>query len=388
MQELIHEMNPWWEGEPALIGIKRPKYLSFLEKNKDNKDIIFVTGLRRVGKSTILKQYIYQLIKTDGISPRKICYLSLDAYLFNESSIIELVREFRKINNLKITEKIYFFLDEVTAKESFKQELKNLYDLGNIKIFASSSSASLFVDKKAYLTGRSRLLEVEPLDFDEFLLFKNLSAKKSEKYLLESFFKKYMELGGMPEYVLTEDPTYITSLVDNIIYKDIIAVNNIKNILVVKDLFRLLCERVGKQVSYNKISHVLGVSKDTVKKYIGYFVDSYLFFIIEKDAKSLNERVADNKKIYCADIGIKNVTVGFRDLGAIYENLVFLKIKHQNPRYVKKDGIELDFKFDNFLIEAKYGSELNPKQETMFKCIKVKNKIVAKGLDFFLGSIK
>jgi len=385
MQELIHEMNPWWEEEPTLIGIKRQKYLSYLESNIKNKDIIFITGLRRVGKSTIIKQYIYQLIRIKGISPTKICYLSLDAYLFNKYSIIELIREFRKINNLRISDKIYLFLDEVTAKESFKQELKNLYDLGNIKIFASSSSASLLIDKKAYLTGRSRLLEVEPLDFDEFLLFKKLSPRKSELYLLENYFKRYMELGGMPEYVLTEDPAYITSLVDNIIYKDIIAVHNIKKIGIVKDLFRLLCERVGKQLSYNKISHVLGITKDTVKKYIDYFVDSYLFFVIEKDARSLNERVANNKKIYCADVGIKNVTMGFRDLGAIYENLVFLKIKHKKPRYVKKDGIELDFKFDDTLIEAKYNSELNAKQQKMFDSIKVKNKIIAKGLGLFLS---
>ena len=158
MQELIHEMNPWWEEEPVLIGIKREKYLSYLERNIKNKDILLITGLRRVGKSTIMKQYIYQLIKEGGISSKKICYLSLDAYLFNKSSIMELVREFRKINNLRIGDKIYLSLDEVTSKESFKQELKNLYDFGNSKIFASSSSASLLIDKKAYLTGRSRLL--------------------------------------------------------------------------------------------------------------------------------------------------------------------------------------------------------------------------------------
>ena len=388
MRELIHEMNPWWEKELEFVGVKRPKYLSFLEKNTGNKEVILITGLRRVGKSTILKQYIYQLIRTKQISPQKICYLSLDAYLFNDYSIIELVREFRKINNLGIDEKIYLFLDEVTAKESFKQELKNLYDLGQTKIFASSSSASLLIDKKAYLTGRSRLLIVEPLDFDEFLLFKQLSPKKSEGYLLESHFKKYLELGGLPEYVLTEDPTYITNLVNNIIYKDIIAFHNIKNITLVIDLFRLLCERVGKQVSYNKLSHVLNTTKDTIKKYIGYFVDSYLFSIIEKDAKSMNERVADNKKIYCADVGIKNVTVGFRDLGAIYENLVFLRIKHKNPRYFKKDGLEIDFRFDQYLIEAKYNSKLNPKQAKLFESIKIKNKIVAQGVDFFTEELE
>jgi len=268
-------------------------------------------------------------------------------------------------------------------KKDFNQELKNLYDLENVKIFASSSSASLLRDKKAFLTGRTRTIEIEPLDFKEFLLFKNYSVKKSEKYILEKYFEEYMEYGGMPEYVLTKDPNYITNLVDSIIYKDIIALHNLKNSSVIKDLFKLLCERVGKQVSYNKIANVLGIHKDSVKDYITYFEDSYLFYLIEKDARSLNERIKDNKKIYCSDVGIKNVTAGFKDLGAIYENLVFLKIKKENPRYIKKDGIEIDFKTKDTLIEAKYKREMDKKQKELFESIKIKIKILAGGVDFF-----
>jgi len=311
MEELFYEFNPWWEEKYKLIGVKRDKYLSFLEHNLNNKDIILLTGLRRVGKSTLLKQLIFSLINDHKIDPKKICYLSLDSFSFKDKSISDLVREFRKINNLKINDKIYLFFDEVTYKDSFKEELKNLYDLGNSKIFATSSSASKLIDKKALLTGRSRTLEVEPLDFQEFLLFKSYNPKKSEKYLLEKHFEEYMEYGGMPEYVLTKDPEYITNLTKNIIYKDIIAKYNLRDNDAIEDLFRLLCERVGKPVSYNKLSNVLGISKNSVKNYIDYFKETYLFYIIEKDAKSLNERIVDNKKIYCADIGIKNVVTGF-----------------------------------------------------------------------------
>lgn len=379
----MYEMNPWWEGSLKFEGIFRERYLEIFEKALNNKDIVFVTGLRRVGKSTLLKQFILRLIERKGINPRRIMYLSLDAYLFNDNSIHELVREFRKIHNIKIEEKIYLFFDEVVYKKDFNQELKNLYDVGNVKIFASSSSASLLKDKQAFLTGRTRTIEINPLDFQEFLLFRNYSIKKSEGYILEKYFEEYMEYGGMPEYVLTKDPNYITNLVDSIIYKDIIALHNLKNSSIIKDLFKLLCERVGKQVSYNKIANVLGIHKDSVKDYISYFVDSYLFYLIEKDAKSLNERIKDNKKIYCSDVGIKNVTAGFRDLGAIYENLVFLKIKKEQPRYLKKDGIEIDFKMKNTIIEAKYKREMDKKQKDLFDGFKIKNKIVADGVGFF-----
>ncbi len=383
MKELMYEMNPWWEASLKTEGIFREKYLEVFENNLDNKDIVFITGLRRVGKSTLLKQFIFRLIKEKKINPKRIMYLSLDAYLFKDISIYELVKEFKKIHNIKIGEKIYLFFDEVAYKKDFNQELKNLYDLGYVKIFASSSSASLLKDKEAFLTGRTRTLEIDPLDFQEFLLFRDYSVKKSEKYMLESYFEEYMEYGGIPEYVLTKDPNYITNLVDSIIYKDIIAFHKLKNSSVIKDLFRLLCERVGKQVSYNKIANVLGIHKDSVKDYITYFVDSYLFYLIEKDARSLNERIKDNKKIYCSDVGIKNVTVGFRDLGAIYENLVFLKIKKEHPKYLKKDGIEIDFKTKDNLIEAKYKREMDQKQKKLFDSIMTKNKIIAEGVEFF-----
>jgi len=384
MQELFYEFNPWWEEKYNFIGIKRDKYLYFLKGNLKNKDIILLTGLRRVGKSTLIKQFIFSLIYEYKINPKKICYLSLDAFSFKEKSIFDLVRNFRKINNLRINEKIYLFFDEVTYKESFKEELKNLYDLGNIKIFATSSSASKLIDKKALLTGRSRILEVEPLDFQEFLLFRNYNPKKSEKYLLEKYFQEYMEYGGMPEYVLTKDPEYIINLTKNIIYKDIIAKYNLRDNQAVEDLFRLLCERVGKPISYNKLARILDISKNSVINYIHYFKETYLFYIIEKDAKSLNERIIDNKKLYCVDVGIKNIVTGFRDLGSIYENLVFLKIKKENPRFIKKNGIEIDFKYKNTIIEAKYNQKIKDKQKELFDSIKIKNKIIANGVDFFI----
>ena len=145
----------------------------------------------------------------------------------------------------------------------------------------------------------------------------------------------------------------------------------------------MLCERVGKRISFNKISKALDISKDSVKQYIHYFIEAYLFFIVEKKAK-LNARILEEKKIYCADAGIKNITAGFRDKGAIYENLVFLKIKDKKPSFIIEGGIEIDFSFSNTLIEAKFDSDIEGKQKRLFEKLRYKNKIMAKGAEFFI----
>src|SRR5690606_6248626 len=100
-------------------------------------------------------------------------------------------------------------LDEITYKENFRLQLKNLYDKGNAKVFASSSSASALRDQKGLLTGRERIFEVNPLNFKEYLLFSNIKLKKADQSLLEPYFEEYMQIGGMPEYVLTKDRGYL-----------------------------------------------------------------------------------------------------------------------------------------------------------------------------------
>jgi len=385
MEEIFYKSNPWWEESYTFDGISRETYLKKLDNIFINKDIIFITGLRRVGKTSILKNFISNLINEKDINPQHIFYITLDLIALSDMTITEIVKEYRKLHKISSSQKVYLFLDEVTSKENYQQELKNFYDLENMKIYASSSSASLLKDKNAYLTGRQRVIEVMPLNFDEYLVFKNITIKKSDAYLIESYFEDYMSDGGMPEYVLTGDISYIQNLIDNIIYKDIIAYHNIKNESVVKDFYKLLMERSGKQLSLNKMANILSIGVDSAKRYLSYFEDTYLIYTVEKYGK-LNERIKNPKKIYAGDIGLKNVVTGFRDKGAIFENLIFLKIKHLHPSYVYVDGIEIDFMTeDKTLIEAKYNSTLNDKQEKLYNSIEANEKVVIDSVKSFLA---
>jgi predicted AAA+ superfamily ATPase len=387
METILYKSNPWWEENFSFNGYERESYLSELQQVLPNRDIVFLTGLRRVGKSSLMKNFIAQLIQDHHVDPKEIFYISLDLYVLDAYSIGEIVNEYRKIHKLSSAQKIYLFLDEVTSKNAYQQELKNFYDLENMKIFASSSSASLLKDTNAYLTGRQRTIEVMPLSFEEYLQFKEIRIKKADAHLYESYFEEYMQDGGMPEYVLTGDVNYLQNLIENIISKDIIAHYNIRNGQVVKDFYKLLMERSGKLLTFNKIANILEISVDSAKRYFHYFEETYLIYSMTKHGK-LNEQLKSAKKVYASDVGLRNVVTGYRDKGAIFENLIYLKIKDRNPSYLYVDGIEIDFiTEDGLLIEAKYNSVLNVKQQKLFDKFQTKEKRVVNGVgDFMLLS--
>jgi predicted AAA+ superfamily ATPase len=382
LETILYKFNPWWEGEYSSHKIHRERYGRELSESIDTNDVVLITGLRRVGKTSIIKIFIENLL--NRVPGSGIFYISLDAYGLEKYSIHDIVEAFRKIHSKKLTDRIYIFLDEVTAKPDFQRELKDFYDNENIKIYAAGSSGSMLREKKAYLTGRTREVEVLPLDFEEFLTFRNIKIKKSEDYLVESYFEQYMDMGGIPEYVLRQDPVYLEGLLDDIIYKDIIGYHGIREKGIIRDMLLLLMERSGKPVTMNKMAKIMGVSHDTVTRYFGYFIDTFLFYYIERCGK-VNERIKSPKKIYTADTGIRNIVTGFRDKGALFENLFFLKIKNHNPCYVYENGIELDFLVKReTLIEVKFNRELNPKQREMFDNYNAKNKVVISSIHQFL----
>ncbi len=380
--EALALMNPWWEGRTFDTGIEREKYLQQLQPLLQAKGIIFLTGLRRVGKTTLLKQLIKGLLET--VNSPFILYLTLDFIAFKGKTIHDLVQEFRQMHGHKIDQPIYLFLDEVTYIPSYEQELKNFYDLEQVKIIASSSSASLLKSKNSFLVGRSRFFEIVPLDFEEYLQFKKIVVGKAERYLLPKYFDEYLQMGGLPEYVLTGDPQVIKGTVEQIIYKDIITLHDIKEKDSVERLFLLLCERVGKPLTYAKLARVLGLSVDSIRRYISYFRDTFLFYAIDKYAKSLNERTYSPKKMYIADTGIRTVFAGSRDKGALFENMVFLKIKDKNPHYFYERGKEIDFiiewKKEKIALEVKYKEKVDADELTFFNESKFSKKILVQGV--------
>lgn len=367
MEATLYQYNPWWEQTLDIQLIQRPFYLKLMTDALNNDEIMLITGLRRIGKTSLMRMAIDYLIRLKQIDPKHILYISLDDYTLKDMSIMDIVGTFRKIHKLKFAEKIYLFLDEVTYKTDYALQLKNLYDSRHAKIFAASSSSSLLIDGKQHITGRNKLIEVMPLDFAEYLQFKGISISKADVHILEAEFENFLKTGGVPKYVMTGDPAYIHELVDDIIMKDIAALHAIRQPKVLKDLFMLLMERSGKQLSLNKIASILGIAVDSVSRYVDLFRKAYLIYTMDRFGKT-NERLLSPKKIYAPDTGIRVHYTGLRDKGSLFENYVFLKLKQYQPEYIYINQTELDFRLGNgHVVEAKYHNEsLSVKQQKLW----------------------
>ncbi len=377
MKNLLYQYNPWWEDSNfASKIIPRKKYLSTINNYLGQKQIIILTGLRRVGKTTLMKLIIKELL-SKGVNKNHIFYISLDDYLLSNKTIVDILTEYRKIHKLEIDKKLFLFFDEVTYKEKFQLELKNIYDNQNVKIFAASSSASILNDKKAFLTGRAMVLNVKPLDFDEYLYFSGIKIKKRDNDLLKSYFLDYIKIGGMPENVLNPNREYLMNLVDDIIQKDITAFHGLKNHQLLRDYFTLLMERSGKQVSINKIGKILSISPDTAKRYLSYFQSTFLIHLLQRWGNT-NQKLLSPQKIYATDLGIKYLFIGERDYGSYFENYIFQQLRTKTKLfYLYVNGIEIDFYTENkMLIEAKFYSELNEKQQELFEKYPASKRIV------------
>ncbi len=126
MEQIFYRYNPWWEDKIFTENfIKRDSILNKLSENYNNKQVIFITGLRRIGKTTSIKLFIEHLITQKKIDKNRILYISLDNYMLKNNNILEIVEKFMQIQNIKFGEKLYLFFDEITYKPDFEIQLKN-----------------------------------------------------------------------------------------------------------------------------------------------------------------------------------------------------------------------------------------------------------------------
>lgn len=359
MDELLHRFNPWWATTIEFPGIVRVTQLGRLQELTSTPDVILITGLRRVGKTTLMHQLIHRLL--ESVEARYIFYVSMDNLALKDHSILELIEAYRSTCGIRYDEQVYLFLDEIHFKPDFELQLKNIYDMGHAKVFASGSASLDLTMKSPALTGRQRIVPIAPLSFSEYLQFTGQEPGLADRHLLPTLVERYIETGGMPEYVLTNDPNVLQALIDTLLYRDIAGRHDIRNRESLLDILLMIAQGVGNPLSKRKISRVLGLPIETVGKIIGLFVEANLIHLVERQGK-VSERKASPVKMYLADTGLFTILTERINRGVMVENAVYLALRRKAPRdplrYHLQTGKEVDLVRGSQAWEVKYKDRL------------------------------
>ena len=321
---ILEKWNPWKKKMDS--GIKRKSYLKKIYPYMERKEVIVLKGVRRSGKSTIVKQLIAQLIE-DGIDKNQILYINLEEYAFADNLSIglfdELMNAYKEYSKNK--KRAYVFVDEVQKIPSWEKWIRTKYDLDeNIKFVITGSSASLLSKElSTLLTGRNISFTIMPLSFVEYMAF----TKSGD-------LEGYLQFGGFPEVVLEKSEEKKTMLLqqyfEDIVHKDVIDRYSIRNTKQIMDLARYLVSVSGSKLSVNKLSRVFGVAKDTLQSYVNYMLDAYLLFEVTYFSYSAKVKhdISKLPKMYCMDNGFVNIvnTKYAKNRGQMFENTVFIKL--------------------------------------------------------------
>lgn len=328
------------------LGVEREK-LSEIKSYQNIPHVVVITGLRRVGKSTFLRQIINRY------------YDDQDFYYINfedERLLNFKAEDFNIIYETLIElfgEKKTFFIDEIQNIRKFENFVRRFYDSG-FKFYISGSNASLLSREiGSKLTGRHVDLEINPFSFKEFLTLKKFPFKKDMVYKTESkgrlkhFFNQYLLNGGMPEFLLYKEPEILSRIYDDILIKDIVARYNITNLYEMRELYLYLISNFCNRFSFTRLKKLIGLgSVNTIKNYITYLSDTYFISIVNKFDYSLKKQIVNEKKIYVIDNGFIPLisTKLNRDKGWLLENLVYNRLnKRKDVFYFNHNQKECDF---------------------------------------------
>ena len=343
------------------------KILKALRERIDTPEIVVVTGMRRVGKTTALR-----MIHDEIPGGNK-------AFIDIENPIDQRIFEEKDFNNIwanlqaygiTTREKAYLFLDEIQAMPDIVKAVKYLYDHAGegsaappgVKFFLTGSSSyylkNLFPES---LAGRKRIFELHPLDFEEFLIFKGqsrpfsetLAARESEKNAVRfekerKLYEEYLAWGGFPQVALAEDPHDKAALLNDIIKsyfeKDVRLISDFRQINQFRDLLLLLLKRAGSRLDVTKLASEASLSRDTVYSYLAFLQGTYVIDLIPPYTLNRDREISGAKKVYVCDNGFLNY-FGKVDDGALLENAVYLNLRQYGEvrYYQRRTGRELDF---------------------------------------------
>ena len=336
--------------------IKRNLYLEEIKKYMNKPLIKVITGMRRSGKSMILK-LIQEELKNDGIDEKNIIYINFESLVFMDIKNFETLYKYIIEKTDNISGKIYILLDEIQEVKGWEKAINSfLVDL-DVDIYITGSNANLLSSElTTYIAGRYVEIKIYPLSFQEYIDF--VSENNKENPLsLDEYFTQYLNFGGLPgihifNYNKEEIYQYLVDVYNSILLRDVIARNNIRDIELLERVVLYIMDNIGNIFSAKSISDFLKnqgrkLSVETIYNYLKALENAFIISKVQRyDIKGKNI-LETQEKYYLSDLGFRNAKLGYQsnDISSYLENIIFLELLRRKYKVNvgKENNKEVDF---------------------------------------------
>jgi hypothetical protein len=341
---LLEQFQAFWQRDTGIVRTQ----LSEVEKAKGVPHAVIVSGLRRAGKSTLLAQMAHLL------GENQFYYINFedDRFLgFQAEDATDLHQNLMEL----FGERKIFVIDEVQNVTGWEHFVRRFMDMG-FKFYITGSNASLLSKELGTrLTGRYVPIELLPFSFKEFMRFRDevvpdLNRMTTADHArLQNSLQSYLQLGGIPDALKYPQLPLLRTLYDDVLYRDIATRYRLDAVTIIKELAFYLMSNPASLISFNKLKERFQVgSVNTIKSYIGYMENSWLFFTLNVYDYSVKRQQIAPKKIYSIDTGLANaVGFGFSpNTGKFLENLIYLALRRKTKDiyyFSSPGGYEVDF---------------------------------------------
>ena len=331
--------------------INRELYINKLLAYKDTEFIKVITGIRRCGKSSLLKIFKDEILKEN--KKANIIYMNFESFEFDDIKNYKEMHDWIK-ERTKQNQKNYILLDEIQRITGWEKVVNALLIDIDSDIYITGSNAYLLSSElSTYLTGRYIEIKVLPLSFKEFLDFTVLEDNIS----IEDKFIEYVKFGGMPGIITIKNEAdlyenVIKGIYNTVFMKDVVERNKLVDGSLLEKILKFLMSNIGSQISSKKIADYLTsqgtkITHNTVLNYLKMLENAYIIYKAPRYDIKGKELLKTLEKYYIVDTGIRNVTLGFRnsDFGHIIENIVYFELLRRGYDVTigKTDALEVDF---------------------------------------------
>lgn len=321
----------------------RPQFVKNLKAYKDESIIKILCGVRRCGKSTILKTYKSELLSL-GVKESNIIerlYSSMDySNDFDSNAMYQDLSS--AIKRADQNQKIYLLLDEVQEVDSWEKCVNSLFESSNVDIYVTGSNSKLLSSEiSTYLTGRFVLIPVYTLSFAEFIEFKKTYIPSLQDASSDEYFDLYLKTGGFPFVAKTnhtqeENYQIVDGIFSTVVTRDISKRHNISNLEMFNRVVRFVLENLGKNFSAKTIfdffkSQQRSIAIETIYNYLAWLEEAFIIYRCNRYDIQGKEVLKTQEKYYLSDISLKYSQMGYspKAVSSVLENLVYLELRRR-----------------------------------------------------------